>query len=164
MEKKVVAMASNTTGSLTAPPSDYTKLLKAAGAEIPDDKRWTGTIKMSTADWIYDVTVNKVVCMRTSGGIGGVWYAGTHNDTTIKGVFDAYNKMDAYKNNEIYMINGELPMPLRLAYVAQVLYPEQFNSDFADKFNADWCKDIYGLNLDFSKLNTIYKVSDYKAA
>ncbi|WP_400210673.1 hypothetical protein [Candidatus Methanarcanum hacksteinii] len=164
VEKKVVAMASNTTGSLTAPPSDYTKLLKAAGAEIPDDKRWTGTIKMSTADWIYDVTVNKVVCMRTSGGIGGVWYAGTHNDTTIKGVFDAYNKMDAYKNNEIYMINGELPMPLRLAYVAQVLYPEQFNSDFADKFNADWCKDIYGLNLDFSKLNTIYKVSDYKAA
>lgn len=66
--------------------------------------------------------------------------------------------------NKIYMINGELPMPLRLAYVAQVLYPEQFNSDFADKFNADWCKDIYGLNLDFSKLNTIYKVSDYKAA
>lgn len=158
-----VAVASNTTGSIAAKTSDYTELLTVAGATLPTDSRYSSSIKIASSDWIYEIQIDKVVNMRTGGGVGGNWYAGTLSDTAIKAVFDPFSKMKAYENNEIYIIDGELPIPIRLAYTAEVLFPEIFESGYADKAHQDFCDEIYGEGkFDISALKFIYNVADYK--
>lgn len=160
-----IAAASTTTGSLTVNSSDYAKLLEVAGAVLPSDSRFNGTssIKVASADWLYDVQIDKVVNIRTGGGIGGSWYEGTLSYDDVKSVFDVFSKMKAYENNEIYIIDGELPIPLRLIYAAEVLFPEIFEEGYVDGIHQQFCDRIYGEGrIDVSSLTFIYEVADYK--
>lgn len=159
-----IAVASNTNGTIASSTSDYTELLEVAGAVIPkDDSRFSSSVKVASADWIYGVDIDKVVSIRTGGGLGGSWYLGDFTSDNVKKIFDPFFKMKAYENNEAYIIDGELPIPLRLAYAAEVLYPDLFEEGYADKLHQEFCDKFYSdSNIDISKLTFIYRVADYK--
>lgn len=159
-----IAVASNTTGGITPNSSDYSKLLEVAGAQLPSDSRFnSGYVYPASADWIYDVQIDKIVNIRTGGGVGGNWYAGTLTSDAIKKVFDAFSNMDAYEKNQVYIIDGELPIPLRLAYAVEVLFPDVFGEGYADGVHQEFCDKVYGEGrFDISSLTFIYNVADYK--
>ncbi len=158
-----IAAASNLTNRIASISSDYTDLLRVAGAQVLDDSRLASAIKLDSADWIYDVRIDKVVNIRTGGGLGGSWYSGDFTHDGIKKVFDAESKLKAYENDQCYIIDGELPIPLRLAYAAEVLFPDLFEEGYADKLHQEFCDKFYpDAKIDISKLTFIYNVVDYK--
>lgn len=159
-----IAAASNTTGSLAKASSDYSQLLVEAGAVLPDDSRFgSSTVKIASADWLYDIQIDSIVSIRTGGGLGGSWYLGDFTADGIKAVFAPMSKLKAYENNQCYIIDGELPIPLRLAYAAEVLFPDIFEDGYADKLHQEFCDKFYSdVGIDISKLTFIYNVAGYK--
>ncbi len=157
----VIAIACNTAGTLTAPTSDYTKLLVEAGGKMISDSRYTGSINMKndSGAWVYEVKLDKMVGMRVGSALGGSWYKGTISADKLTEMYDYCKLLQCYKNNDCYCISGELPIPLRLAYAAEVLYPDVFGQGYADKYHQQFCDMLWPDDKwDISKMTFIYKM------
>ena len=158
----IVAIACNTAGTLTSPTSDYTLLLKEAGAKLIDDPRYTGSVSMKddSGAWIYEVTLDKMVGQRVGSALGGSWYKGTITEAKLNEMYDYLKLLQCYKNNDCYCISGELPIPLRLAYAAEALYPDVYGHGYADKYHQQFCDMLWpddGWKI--SELTFIYKMT-----
>jgi len=158
----VVAIACNTAGTLTSPTSDYTLLLKEAGAKLIDDSRYTGSVNMKndSGAWIYEVQLDKMIGVRVGSALGGSWYMGTITQEKLNEMYDYLKLLNCYKNNDCYCISGELPIPLRLAYAAEALYPDIYGQGYADKYHQQFCDMLWPDDgWDISKLTFIYKMN-----
>ncbi|MBO4551583.1 MAG: hypothetical protein J5673_00065 [Candidatus Methanomethylophilaceae archaeon] len=128
---------------VSSPTSDYTDVIKAAGAYFAlgdyDFKGSTTSAKMTDlGEWLASYKIDKIVNIRTGSGYS--WYAGdVLKDNTAKGkvssVMQAFEKSEPYYNNQVYVISGDMAVPLRIAYAAHVLYPEIFSAEWAQNYN-----------------------------
>lgn len=79
--------------------------------------------------WIYNYDPD-VITNRSSVGYG-------ENDA--KELWDKYclyfEKMGCYENGKVFFINGSMPVCVRLAYMAEIYYPDLFEDGFGDKAN-----------------------------
>ncbi|NLL95297.1 MAG: ABC transporter substrate-binding protein [Thermoplasmatales archaeon] len=55
-----------------------------------------------------------------------------------------FTKMDGYKNGKYVCINKDLPDIIRITYVASILYPELFGTDYGDKANQEFIDKFFG--------------------
>lgn len=82
--------------------------------------------------WIYNYNPD-VITNRSSVGYG-------HQDA--QELWDKYclyfEKMSAYENGRVYFINGSMPVCVRLAYMAEIYYPDLFEDGFGDKANQEF--------------------------
>ena len=46
-----------------------------------------------------------------------------------------FTEMDAYKDGNYIILNANMPVPLRLAYMASVFYPDIFGSDYGERMH-----------------------------
>ncbi len=135
--------------------SDYTKVAVAAGGEFAladhDFKGSSSSAKMTDLGlWLKDYDVEKIVHIKTAATSGKVfsWYGGTaltDGKETLKIGPLALSSTEAYYNNEIYVVCGDMPVPLRIAYVAHVLYPELFTENWADSYNKSYSTKFLGM-------------------
>lgn len=141
--------------------SDYTGIALAAGGYFPlkdyDFKGSSSSAKYTDlGEWLADYKIDKIVHIKTGSGFS--WYGGTALTTgkeTLKVGPYALQKTSAYYENEIYVITGDAPIPIRMAYMAHVLYPELFSEQWALNYNISHCK-LIGLNADVVKKGTYW--------
>ena len=146
---------------VSSPSSDYTDVIKAAGAYFAlgdyDFKGSSTSAKYTDlGEWLADYKIDKIVNIRTGSGYS--WYAGdVLANATAKGkvttVMQAFEKSEPYYNNQVYVISGDMAVPLRIAYAAVVLYPDIFSEEWAQNYNISHSA-IIGISANTVKTGT----------
>jgi ABC-type Fe3+-hydroxamate transport system substrate-binding protein len=154
---KVTAITSNGNGArgawISAGTSDYKDVMLAAGAsygigDTRPNEYASGDYFGSGDTWLYNYNFDYVISIRTTG-----WYSGTVNIT------EKYNESmqylihtQAYENGKAYVVVGDGPIPIRIAYCAAVMYPEVFSVDWANGVNQEFFEKYYDGQVDFTNL------------
>lgn len=155
---KVTAVTTNGNGKqgawISAGMSDYKDVLLAAGAiyGIADDTRpnnyGSGDYFAGGDTWLYNYDFEYLISLRTGG-----WYSGTVDATEKYDESMLYlTHTEAYENGKAYVVVGDGPIPIRIAYCAAVMYPEIFSIDWADSVNQEFFEKYYGAQVDFTDL------------
>ncbi len=147
-----------TSNYISSKTSDYTNVAIAAGGLFSFDDYNFGTSSSSAkmtdlGAWIKDYNVEKLIHIKTAAvtGTGSFsWYGGTAltNDgksTLTQGPM-AFSLSEAFYNNNVYVVCGDMPVILRIAYAAHVLYPEIFSAEWALNYNIDHSTKFLGLS------------------
>ncbi|MBQ8373062.1 MAG: hypothetical protein IJX35_01955, partial [Candidatus Methanomethylophilaceae archaeon] len=141
---------------VSAGTSDYLKLCEAAGGESAlDDSVLTnytsGAYFKKTDGWLYKFDIDVIINIKT-----GDWYSGTVNDSEkYAECLDIFSETQAYQEKNAYVITGDAPVPIRIAYAACVMYPDLFSEKWADEKNKQFFKEFTDLNIDFSDLHFV---------
>ena len=141
---------------VSAGTSDYLKLCEAAGGESAlDDSVLTnytsGAYFKKTDGWLYKFDIDVIINIKT-----GDWYSGTVDDSKkYAECLDIFSETQAYQEKNAYVITGDAPVPIRIAYASCVMYPDLFSEKWADEKNKQFFKEFTDLNIDFSNLHFV---------
>lgn len=139
---------------VSAGNSDYKALVVAAGGEYAlGDEVLTdyagGAYFKKTDGWLYNYDVDKIINIRTND-----WYSGTvDNAAKYEDSVGIFSETEAYQNGQAYVITGDAPIPIRLAYAAAVMYPDIFPMEWADQKNQEYLELFTESTLDISDLH-----------
>lgn len=158
---KKTAIASNGSISknriwVSAGTSDYVDVIEHAGGIYAlDDSVLTdynsGAYFNEGDTWLYKFDFDYIINIKTND-----WYSGTVNDQEkYDSCLDIFKKTSAYENKNAYVIVGDAPIPIRVAYAASVMYPDIFSEEWADEKNQEFFEKFTDLNLDFSSLHFV---------
>lgn len=97
--------------------SDMYELTQIAGGKNIAD--WEGDLYANEGDeWILNYDPDYIIHSRNVG-------YGNVDSASVMEQYSVYFKgMDAYKNNKYVIVNGNMPIVMRIAYIAHVFYPE----------------------------------------
>ncbi len=151
--KAVSTTVSSMTNYYSVGDSDYTALAKAAGAKNALDKgSWGTTTSIKVLDNldVFNPDVYKyeyVTHLRA--------YNGYTNEADVPALYKTYTETIAeYWEHGLdgqFIVNGNVPIPARLAYVASVYY---------DDLDKDWADEIHQGFVDKFFLNKNFNVSE----
>jgi hypothetical protein len=155
--KKATDGTITTYNYISSDKSDYTKVAIAAGGFFAlkdfDFKGSSTSPKMTDlGKWLEPFDVETILAIKTaapSGSTAYSWYGGTaatSGKTTLEQGPLSLSLTEAYYENEIYSICGDMPVLLRIAYAAHILYPEVFSQEWADNYNIEHSKNFLGLS------------------
>ena len=155
---KVKAVASSTTGAVSSGDSDYTAVLRLAGAEWGlegYDFNNSSSIKIADNLQIYTYDFNYIVHLRTSLGFTEL------AASKVSGYWNEYTSPFAYwsaasDENKQIMVSGTVPIPFRVAYTITQLYPAHLDKATVDGMVQTFVTDYLGLDIDVSKLTLVY--------
>jgi len=154
---KVSAISSSSNNTVSAPTSDYTDMLLAAGATYPlNSIDWGGSAtkayNKASDTWLngYSDQIDYIIPMRT-GTTSGTnvlsWYDGADKNggyAILKGYAEQFSTMGAFFNENVYIVCGDMPVVLRIAYLAQTMYGDVLGDDFADNYHKDFIVKFFG--------------------
>lgn len=121
--------------------SAYTEALETAGGKTLAD--WTNYQRLDADNntWILNYDPQYMIRIFTMG------YSST--DDSRQALYEKYgsmiNQMNAYKNGNFCVIDFTLPQTLRIAYMAEFMYPEIFGEGYADQWHQQLIN-IYGID------------------
>lgn len=121
--------------------NDYTKALETAGGKSIAD--WSGyqILNADNCTWILNYDPEYMIRIYTMG------YSSTQESR--QALYEKYgamiDQMNAYKNGKYCVIDFTLPQTLRIAYMAEFMYPDLFGDGYADNWHQQLV-DIYGLD------------------
>ena len=121
--------------------SPYTEALETAGGKTLAD--WTNYQRLDADNntWILNYDPQYMIRIFTMG------YSST--DDSRQALYEKYgsmiSQMNAYKNGNFCVIDFTLPQTLRIAYMAEFMYPELFSEGYADQWHQQLI-DIYGID------------------
>jgi len=157
---KVSAVTSSSNNAISSNTSDYTNVLLAAGAVFPlTGVDWSGsaskTYDYTQGDsWLNAYNVDYVIPIRTSVVSSSAsapaafsWYGGiaiTAGSPTLKLYMSYFQTLECYQKGNVYVVCGDMPVVLRIAYVAQILYPGAVGENFAYNYNVDFVEKFFG--------------------
>lgn len=122
--------------------NDYTKALETAGGKSIAD--WSGyqILNADNCTWILNYDPEYMIRIYTMG------YSSTPE--ARQALYEKYgamiDQMNAYKNGKYCVIDFTLPQTLRIAYMAEFMYPDLFGDGYADNWHQQLV-DIYGLDF-----------------
>lgn len=158
VDKKTVitcnGVASNGRIWISAGQSDYVDVVVAAGGkyafgdEVLTDYS-SGVYFYENDAWIYNYDIDCIISIKTND-----WYSGTVDvDSRYSDCLGIFSHTEAYQNGNAYVIVGDAPIPLRIAYAAYVMYPEIFGEGWADQKNQEFFNRFMPeINLDWDNL------------
>lgn len=148
------------TGTLSYKGSEYVKVLLQAGAVYPDELDTSST--PAIGDWIYSMDMDKIVCMRNSTD-GYSWYGGNPDfQRYFEAVYNTLKLTDAYQAGEVYAIGLDMPLPIRIAYLSQALYPELHGEGWADSKHQEFIDKFFDGTFDVDSIDFLLEYKDYK--
>lgn len=132
--------------------SDYTSAVLSAGGNFALKDYDFGTSSSSKkmtdlGQWLVDYNIDKLVVIKTGSNFS--WYGGTALTDGLKTVQScalAFSDTEAFYNNEVYVLSGDMPIILRTIYAACILYPDLFTKEWADNYNVQYCTQFLGLD------------------
>jgi|GEM_PF-647250 len=157
--ERVSAIASSSDGNVSSHLSDFTDVLTIAGAKYPSSivshlgSSYTSTVvsykEHNNETWLRAHDVDKVINIRVSP-TGTSWYGGTApGHANINNMMTQFDKLQAYENNNVYIMSGDMPVMLRIAYAAEILYPDLFGEGYADSLHVDFADRFLGFDSEF---------------
>ena len=154
--KKVSAAASSMSVYVSSPNSDNTTIIKIAGAVCPlDIDTGSSTTKVYNGGedtWLNNYELDYLIMLRGSG-TGYSWYGGTIENAagTFRTHLNNWRTLECYFNDNVYIVCGEMPVALRVAYVSQIFYQTALGQDFAYNYHADYVEKFFGWDEDAIK-------------
>ena len=142
--------------------SDYTGAVLAAGGNfaLKDYDFGTSTSSAKMTDlgkWLVDYKIDKLVVIKTGSSFS--WYGGTALTDGLKTVQScalAFSDTEAFYNNEVYVLSGDMPILLRTVYAACILYPDLFTKAWADNYNVQHCTQFLGIDENTVRSGSYY--------
>ena len=137
--------------SVSGYESDYFNATELAGgkniADWPDKTR-----KFDPAEdqWLFEEKYNP----KNLFHFKSMTYGDEPTKTEISGYVQYFDKTAAYMSEHYYLINGTVPLPVRIAYMASIMYP--------DVFDAGWAMEVFQDFVNKYVDNDSLNVSDYK--
>lgn len=168
IENKVSAITTNGSTAkgawVSAGTSDYLDVIKAAGGnyaigdgDFPSTYA-SGAYFVTGDTWLYKCDFDYIVSIRTGG-----WYSGMTQEEITKKYDDTMEYLtatEAYQNHNAYVIVGDAPVILRVAYAACVMYPEIFSTEWADDLNKEFFEKFYDVDIDFTGKTFVISYND----
>ena len=138
---------------ISAGTSDYLDLCLVAGGESAlDDSVLTdyssGAYFKKTDGWLYKFDFDAIIHIKTGG-----WYSGTVDDAAKYSELDIFSETQAYQEKGAYVMTGDAPVPVRIAYAAYLLHPDLFTEEWANEKNKEYFEKFTDLDIDFSNLH-----------
>ena len=87
------------------------------------------------------------------------WYEGTaitKGSSTLKNYMSFFQTLECYQKGNVYVVCGDMPVVLRIAYIAQILYPNIFGQDFAYNYNLEFVQKFFGWDESMVKNKPFY--------
>lgn len=145
---RVSAVSSSSDKTVGTRISEYTKMLQMAGATFPltDIDGSKATVKYSEAEkdtWLANYEIDYIMNIRVSP-TGTSWYGGNVTPEKVKAMFTQFSKTAAYEEGKVFVICGDMPVMLRVAYSAGIMYSELFAEGWADALHLDFAKKFMG--------------------
>ncbi len=135
------------TNSVSGTSSDYYAMTEAAGGKNIAD--WSGsTQKFNEGDtWLLDSKYNAdfIFHFRT------VTYPDGLTESQIANYAGYFDNTYTYQNGGYYLINGSLPLPVRLAVMAETMYSDCFDEGWAESVFQEYVTDFLGSDYDVSQ-------------
>lgn len=165
VKKKVSAVTSSSNTAVSSDTSDYTDVLTAAGAKFPiTGIDWAGSASKSydyrNGDtWLNVFSIDYVIPIRTSVEGSFSWYEGTaitRGSTTLKNYMSYFQTLECYQKGNVYVVCGDMPVVLRIAYIAQIMYSDTFGEDFAYNYNLEFVQKFFGWDESMVKNKPFY--------
>lgn len=128
-DDRVTALSVTMTNYVGGTSSDYYAATELAGAINLAD--WSETTKRFNIgdEWLLEskYQADYIVHVRSIG-------YGTYTSEQLVTIWDTYSQyftaMDAYEDGNYLILNGNMPVPVRIAYMASIFYPDIFGSDY----------------------------------
>ena len=119
------------TNSVSGLGSDYAEAVALAGGK--DIADWDGSRNFKTGEeWLYEYPSQYIMHVR-SMGLGDV---DKQKEWDTRAVY--FKNTAAYKDGHYYLINGSMPVALRIAYMAETFNPDIFGNGYGDKYMQEY--------------------------
>ena len=137
--------------SVSGTTSDYHKATIAAGGNNLADFAQTTKKFPDGSDntWLLDPKYNPQYLIHISSTVFG----DSPTTSTVNAIKKNFSETAAYKADQYYLINGTIPLPVRLAYMAEIMYE--------DCFDKGWCVSVLQDYMDQFTSSKV-DVKDYK--
>lgn len=142
--------------------SDYYAATEIAGSDnIADWDTTTQRFKIGD-EWLYAYDPAYIIHARSIG----------YGDVDLQGMWDKYSvyftEMDAYKDGDYMILNGNMPVVIRIAYMASIFYPDIFGEDYGvevhQQFIDGFMGNLNGIGYDVTEDGTFLITSDMVSA
>ena len=165
-DKKATCLSVVMTNSVSGTSSDYyAATVTAGGKQISDWVDSTKKFDPSNGDtWLYEKKYNADYIIHFKSQDFDVTEAA--NIKTAKTYAEYFSETYTFQNQGYYLINGVIPLPARLAYMAEIMYPEQIASGYGAKVFQEFIDKYTGQTIDVNDYKLYWNVSqliDYKA-
>ena len=172
--KKVVTSNSAASAKgvwISAGVSDYRAVMEAAGGVygISDEfdvygvSGYTSGAYFKKGDtWLYQpgTSPDYIISMRVS-----TWYSGTVNTVSLwEESVGAFDETSAYLNKNVYVMTGDAPITIRIAYAAAILYPDVFTMEWANGLNKEIMEKFSPGEINTDGKFFVISYDDYNAA
>jgi iron complex transport system substrate-binding protein len=131
---RVTALSVTMSNYVSGTSSDYFMALKTAGARNVAD--WDEKTKRFNPgdEWLLEekCQADFIIHFRSLG------YGAIDVDEEWGTYSTYFTEMDAFRNGNYVIINANMPVPLRLAYAASVLYPDLIGSDYGERMHQEF--------------------------
>lgn len=156
----VTVMTVTMSNSVSGTESDYYAMSEMAGGENLAD--WTDSTRKydpSSGDyWLLDPKYNPDYLFHFKSMI----YGEDPKASDIEKYKSYFDQTNAYQNGGYYLINGTVPLPVRLAYMAETMYPDLFEEGWADSVFQEYIDNFTDLqDWDVKDHKVIWSVSDF---
>jgi len=133
-----ITMSNSVSGTL----SDYYAMTQLAGGKNLADWSEKTRVFDKGDTWLYESKYNPEFLFHFKS----MKYGDNPSATDLDAYRGYFKETNAYKDGHYYLINGVVPLHVRLAWMAQIMYP--------DKISSGWSDEIFQQYLDtFGDLN-----------
>lgn len=156
----VTVMTVTMSNSVSGTESDYYAMSEMAGGKNLAD--WTDSTRKydpSSGDyWLLDPKYNPDFLFHFKSMI----YGEEPDESDIEKYKSYFDQTNAYRDGGYYLINGTVPLPVRLAYMAETMYPDLFEDGWADSVFQQYIDDFTDLeDWDVTEHKVMWSVSDF---
>ncbi len=146
--------------SVSGTESDYYAMSElAGGSNLADWADMTRRYDPSTGDyWLLDPKYNPDCLFHFRSMV----YGNDPSQSVLDSCRTYFEETNAYQNGNYYLINGTVPLPVRLAYMAEIMYPDLFEDGWADSVFQQFIDDFTELeDWDVTEHRAVWSVSDF---
>lgn len=161
-DNRVTAITINTVKNVCTDKSPYTGVILAAGASYTFGDLGTGdptaisrSFDKASDNWLYAVNVDYLAHNSVQQ------YAITKETiaTLKESTMANYSMTKAYDDGHYFLFDGSMPVPVRVAYVAEQFYGEELGAGYGDKMHQDFIDKFFTDMKDFKVTDHIFVVT-----
>ena len=90
-------------------------------------------------------------------------YSTDYTTQTISAIKTNFSETNAYQNGDYYVVNGIVPLPVRLAYTASIMYNDLVTTEYADSIFTEYLKDFVGSDKTADDFKIVWNTEELNA-
>ena len=159
-DKKATCLSVVMTNSVSGTSSDYyAATVTAGGKQISDWADSTKKFDPSNGDtWLYETKYNADYLLHFKSQDFDV--AESTNIKNAKTYAAYFSETYTFQNEGYYILNGVIPLPARLAYMAEIMYPDIISSGYGAGVFQEFVDKFTGQSIDVNSYKLYWKVSE----